>query len=187
MILLGFVLVVLTISYYNNALPQRDLLVSILVFTGIFFPAFCLILTFLIGLWTHTARRKLYSTEPFNQLDKIGFKETYKNLKSKWQLTEVVMAGSILDYIVIADFSKETSKMISFETNLEWKKLEKSEIDNLAIEFEKENIVLGIGTISKHYRITENNFTNIEELKADLERFIEKLNLLGFKPKKGCA
>jgi hypothetical protein len=187
LILIGFVLFVLAIAYFTNNMPHKELLFVIFLAASIGFPILIIMLPYILCLYMQKIRKKLFSVEPFNQLQSIGFVDTFTNIHTKWHFTEKVKTALMDGYTLIVDISVGSNNAFIFEIPVEWKMLDKASFNELTDKFKKHNINFGIECLKKRYQINKQTFLNIDELKLDLEKFVELIKEEGFEPKKGCA
>ena len=186
--LMGFVFMVLTIAYFAKSLPDKNLLIVIFLTAGFGLPIFIILLSYLTWLFKQKARQKAFSLEPFNQLENIGFVDTFLNIDTKWRFTEKGKCLHIDGYTLKADISEEFSKTLELEIPIEWKKLDKLSFNKLTDKFSRHDIDFGIGCLKKRYKTNRQTFQNINEIKLDLENCISLIKEEGFEPyKKGCA
>ena len=186
--IMGFVFLVLTIAFFAKSLPDKKLLIAIFITAGVVLPVFIILLLYIKWLLRQNAREKVFSLEPFNQLENIGFVNTFLNIENKWHFTEIGKCLSIQGYILKADISEECNKTLELEIPVEWKKLDTPSFDNLSEKFSKHNISFGVECLKKSYKINRQTFLSINELKLDLEKCISLIKDEGFEPiKKSCA
>ena len=79
---LVFVSLILLISLFNNKLPNKILIVQIYITAGILFPIFGLVVAYLDWESRNLLKRKKFNNTPLNQLEKIGFTDSYLNEKN---------------------------------------------------------------------------------------------------------
>ena len=186
--LISFVVVVLTIAFFTGGLPDIKLLISILLVAGVGLPTFIVCLSYLKWIAKRTGRRKAFSTVPFDELNNIGFVDTFSNLDTKWEFTEIVKSSKIDGYDVVIDISEQHNNCLELKIAVEWKKLDKTTFRIIESKFNQYQIELGIGCLKKRYEYRKHQFSSIGELKLDLEKCIELIKAEGFEPKKkGCA
>jgi uncharacterized membrane protein (DUF485 family) len=182
--LIGFVLLVLTIAYFAKNLPDKELLTAIFLAAGVGLPIFIITLLYIKWLYRKAVRQKAFSLEPFNQLENIGFVNSFSNIETKWHFTEKVKIMLLDGYTLIIDISEESNKNLELKIPIEWKKLDKTSFNELTDKFNRHNIEVGIGCLKKKYKTNGSQFLKIDELKLDLEKFIELIKEEGFEPKK---
>ncbi len=181
---IGFVLLVLMIA---KNLPDKELLFVIFLAAGFGFPVFIIILSYIKWWYRKNVRLKAFSIEPFNQLQNIGFVDTFLNIETKWHFTEKVKTTLFDGYTLIVDISEKSNKALELEIPVEWKKLDKTSFNNLIDKFNRLNVEFDIGCFKKRYKTKGQTFLKIDELKLDLEKIVELIKEAGFKPrKKGC-
>lgn len=184
LVLLGLVSIFLVIAYMTGNLPGGQILLSIILATGIVFPFFIMLLGYLIWTLNHNARQTTFAQTPFNQVDKIGFYKAYKDDTSKWSFTEVIRESNINGFPLRMDLSKENgSRFIEFAIPVEWKKLNKSEFNRLTEKFKEHNAELRIGSIAKQYDTKQQALQTVFDLRRDLELFTTLLRQEGFEAK----
>lgn len=86
----------LTIGLFSGELPDLLLLILILLSAVIGFPLLVITLGYLDWLSKQQSRLKAFSAQPFNQLDQLGFLESYLNDKTKWYFTEEIKEGLVM-------------------------------------------------------------------------------------------
>lgn len=181
---LGVVSTVLVIAYLTGNLPNKQLLLSIILVTGIGFPLFIIFLGYLVWLLNHKARQKTFSKKPFNQIESIGFYKAYLDESSKWALTEEIKEGKLNGFLLTMNLSKEKgSHFIEFDIPVEWKRIEKKEYYSLISKFKQHNAEFRIGSIVKLYNTKQKALQSISDIKHDLEIFTILLRQEGFEPK----
>lgn len=182
--LLGVVSIVLAITFLTGNLPNGQLLLIIVLTTGIGFPVFVMFLGYIIWLLNRNARQKEFSKNPFNQIENIGFNKAYLDYSSKWALTEEIKEGKLNGFTLRMDMSKEKGHhFIEFTIPVEWKKLNKSEYNLLTEKLKQHNADIRIGSLVKHYDTRQPSFKTASALKQDLELFTTLLRQEGFEPK----
>lgn len=184
LILLGLVSIFLFVAYLTENLPNGQLLLSIILATGIGFPVFIMFLGYLTWMLNHKARQHAFSQQPFDQIENIGFYKVYKGDKSKWLFTDQIVEGKLNGFTFCMDLSKEKGRhFIEFDTPVEWKKLDKSEFNRLTEKFKQYNTEFRTGSIVKQYDTRQHELTSVSDLKHDLELFTTQLRHEGFEPK----
>ena len=181
----GLVLLIFLIAFLATGnLPNGQLLLSIILASGIGFPLFIMILGYLTWRVNHKARQNAFSKTPFNQIESIGFHKSYIDDMSKWSFTEQIREGKLNGFTLRMDMSKEKGyQFIDFEIPVEWKELDKSEFNRLMEEFKQYNAEFRIGSIVKQYDTRQHALKAVSDLKHDLELFTMTLQQKGFEPK----
>ncbi|RZJ98039.1 MAG: hypothetical protein EOO46_25230 [Flavobacterium sp.] len=182
LVLLGLVSIVLAIAYLTGNIPNGQLLLSIILTTGVGFPLFMMFLGYVGWLLKRNNRQKAFSKFPFNDIEHIGFHKSYLDEDSKWALTEEIKEGKLNDFTLRMDFSKEKGfHFIEFDIPIEWKKLEKGEYRRLTKKFKQHNAELRLGSVVKQYDTRQQVSQTVSELKQDLQLFTTLLRQEGFK------
>jgi hypothetical protein len=183
-ILLRLVSIVLLIAFLTGNFPDGQLLLSIILVTGVAFPVFILFLGYITWLLNHKARQNAFSKTPFDQIDNIGFYKAFIDDTSKWSFTDEIKEGNINGFILRMDLSKEKGRhFIELDIPVDWKKLDKSEFNHLTKKFKEYNAELRIGSIAKQYDTRQHTIQTASDLKHDLELFTALLQHEGFKAK----
>lgn len=184
LVFLGVVSIVLAIAYLTGNLPNGQLLLSIILATGIGFPLFIMFLGYIVWQLNRNSRQKAFSKVPFDQIENIGFYKAYLDDNSKWALTEEIKEGKLNGFILRMDLSKEKGyHFIEFNIPVEWKKLEKSEYSRLTEKFKQHNAEFRIGSLVKQYDTRQKSSQTVSDLRQDLERFTTLLRQEGFEAK----
>ena len=184
LVLLGVASIVLAIAYLTGNLPNRQLLISIILVTGIGFPLFILSLGYMVWSLNRRARQKVFFKTPFNLIENIGFHKAYLDESSKWALTEEIKEGKLNDFALRMNLSKEKGyHFIEFDIPVEWKKLGKSDYNSLTEKFKQHNAEFRIGSIAKFYDTRQQASQTVSDIKQDLEIFTTLLRHSGFEPK----
>lgn len=183
-IYLGLVSIFLLVAYLTGNLPNGQLLLSIILATGIGFPLFIMLLGYLSWLLNHKPRQNVFSKPPFDQIGNIGFYKAYIGDTSKWTFTDEIKEGKLNGFTLKMDLSKEKGRhFMEFDVPVEWKKLDKSEFNRLTEKFKQYNAEFRIGSLVKQYDTREQALQTASDLKDDLELFTTLLRQEGFKPK----
>ncbi len=185
LILIGLVLLIFLISFLATGnLPDGQLLLSIILATGIVFPVFIMLLGYLTWLLNHKARQHVFSKIPFDQIENIGFYKSYIGDTSKWSFTDVIKEGKLNGFTLRMDLSKEKGRhFIEFDIPVEWKKLDKSEFNRLIEKFKQHSAEFRIESITKQYDTRQRTIPTVSDLNQDLELFTALLRQEGFEAK----
>ncbi|MAN28312.1 MULTISPECIES: hypothetical protein [Mesonia] len=170
---LVFVSLILLISLFNNKLPNKILIVQIYITAGILFPIFGLVVAYLDWESRNLLKRKKFNNTPLNQLEKIGFTDSYLNEKNKWFFTEKIKKGIIKNYIIEINIKRENSKFIEFSHNIDMHLNNHSTIIRSLDHLESKNILFENGRIVKKIRIKKLN--SISEIEQQLIDFTKEL------------
>jgi len=180
---LGFVFIVLTLAYLTGNFPTGQLLIGVLLATGIGFPVFILLLGYLGWRLGQKARQKTFSKSPFNEIESIGFYKAFINHSSKWAFTEEIKEGKLNGFTLRMDLSKEKGRhTIEFQTPTEWKKIDKIEYNRLTEKFNQYHVEFKIGSLVKQYDTKQQTLQTVSDLRKDLELFTTLLRQEGFEP-----
>lgn len=181
---LGLISIFLVFAYLTGNLPEGQLLLSIILTTGVGFPLFIMLLGYLTWLLNHKARQNTFSKTPFNQIENIGFYKAYVGDMSKWSFTDEIKEGTVNGFNLRMDISKEKGhRFIEFDTPVHWKKLDNAEYNRLSEQLKQFNAELRIGSIAKQYDTRKQTLQTASDLKKDLELFTALLRQEGIKAK----
>ena len=184
LILLGLVSIFLVIVYLTGNLQDGQLLLYIILASGIVLPLFIMLLGYLTWLFNHKARQNAFSKTPFDQIVNIGFYNAYIGDTSKWSFTEEIKEGKLNGFTLRMDMSKKKGRhFLEFDIPVEWKKLDKSEFKRLTANFKQHNAEFRIGSIVKQYDTGQHSFQTVTDLKQDSELFTTLLRHEGFEAK----
>jgi hypothetical protein len=184
LIFFGAVLIPLTITYMAGTVPNGQFLLSILIVACVGFPIFIMLLGYLIWQLNHKVRQKVFTTTPFDQVDKIGFYRTHIGDTSKFSFTDEIKEGKLNGFTLKMDLSKEKGRrFIEFDIPVEWKKLDRIEFSRLTEKLKQYNAEFRIGSIVKQYDTRQHTLQTISDLKQDLDRLTAILQQAGFEAK----
>lgn len=181
---MGLVSVVLLIAYLTGNFPSGQLLLSIILVTGIVFPFLIIFVGYVGWQINHKVRQKSFSKVPFSDIENIGFYKAYIGDDSKWSFTDEIKQGHINGFTLTMDVSKEKRHTLEFHIPTEWKKLDKNEFSRLTQKFKQKNVEFRIGSLVKQYNTAQPEFRTVSELQQDLELITTILLQEGFEPKK---
>lgn len=170
---------VILVAYilFKQQIPPSDWLAMVL-FIGLGLPAvFLALIVPLIGVALEW-KRKILLRPPFNELDQLTFVAIPLFERNKWELIQELKVGKIKGFDVSCDVE---DGRIQFTAPVEWKPIE---FDRVQERFKQYNIELIAGGLVKYYDIRNPEVHTIEELRADLEEFIDLLKQEGLEPKK---
>lgn len=184
LIFLSIAIIFLVIGYFNNQLPNTILLITILLVAGIGLPIFIMALAYLEWLFKRKVRNRAFSKPPFDQLENIGFSKSFINEKIKWFFTEETKEGSINNFKIKCDITRENSKKIQFKAFVEHKQIDKNEFKRLEHYLKKHEITFDFGGFTKTHDIRRPEIVSAKQLESDLFEFIELLKKEGFEPRK---
>ena len=170
---IAFVSVILLIAFFNNQLPSEILLGKIFITAGIIFPFFGLTIAYLDWESRNLLKNKKFNKNPLNQLQKIGFKDSYLNQDNKWHFTEKIKKSVIKDYTIEANIEREKSKFIKFSHKIDFSIYNSSMLIKAIDNLEKNGIYLENKRIIKRIRI--NNIKTVGYLENELIRFVDEL------------
>ena len=137
------------------------------------FPIFGLVVAYLDWESRNLLKRKKFNNTPLNQLEKIGFTDSYLNEKNKWFFTEKIKKGIIKNYIIEINIKRENSKFIEFSHNIDMHLNNHSTIIRSLDHLESKNILFENGRIVKKIRIKKLN--SISEIEQQLIDFTKEL------------
>ncbi len=180
----GFVFVILAIGYMTGNFPRGQLLISILLVTGIGFPIFFILLGYLGWTLSHKRRQQVFAKSPFNEVERIGFYKSFID-DTKWAFKEEVKEGKVNGFNLCMDIAKERRNAIEFDTSTEWKKLDKTEYRRLTEKFKPYNVEFKMGGLTKYYDTEHSTLKTVSDLNDDLKLFTTMLRQEGFEPKIG--
>ncbi len=180
LIFLIIVLIVLILGSINNQLPDFWLFLTVILIAGLFFPVFIIGLAYLNWYNTTKIRKRIYGMNPFDGLENIGFTKSYLNKETKWFFTEEIKEREINDFRIICNAEPG---IIEFTALTEPLKLDKNEYKNLKVRLKEYGLSLNFEGIAKQYRVKRLKIDSIDELKKDLEQFVNFLKHEKIKPR----
>jgi|GEM_PF-763360 len=175
-------LILLLIAYSKGQLPDTTMLVAILLTAAVGFPLFVIAVAYLEWLSKRKVRRRGFSVQPFDQLDKIGITKSFLNNKSKWFFTEEIKQGIVNGIWIECDITREDSKTIYFTALVKPKPIDKAARIQLEQQLKKQNIVLDLEASAILYDLTRPSVSTIQQVESDLIKFTKLLNLVGYEP-----
>ena len=125
-----------------------------------------------------------FSQTPYNELNKIGFDKALLYEHSKWYFTEETLQGSINEFVLTCEVTRENPKIIEFTTEIEPRELIKSELKRLKKKFKTDSIEFDFDALTKKYKIREPSISTIQDLEKSLVQFTQILLEENFKPVK---
>ncbi len=179
---LGFVFVVLVIAYTTGYFPSGQLLIIILLVSGIGFPFLFMLLAYFGWTVNHSRRQHIFTKSPFNEVEGIGFYKAFVD-DTKWAFKDEIKEGIIDGFRLRMDIAKEKRHSIQFDTSTEWKKLDKTEYRRLTEKFKPYNVVFKIGGLTKYYDTEHSTVNTVSELSDYLKLFTTMLRQEAFEPK----
>jgi hypothetical protein len=172
--LLGFVLVLLTIAYISGkTLPETMLILWIVLFAGVLFPLFIIFLAYLAWEIKRYARQRVFSKPPFNQLDRLGFKKFLLNKDSKWSFTEEIMEGTINGFSLLLEINDRKRHIIETTIFITFLSMEQEKYKTLVQKFRNLDIDFLVFHFTKRYDSRKWKNKTLDELRNDLEQFVE--------------
>lgn len=163
---LGGVCIVLIIAYLTGNLPQAPLHFLVILGAGPGLPLFIMSIGYVAWLLNHNARQKAFSQIPFNQIEGIGFCNTYLHDSSKWSFTEEIKRGELNGFTLTMNISKEKSHTLEFDIPTKWKQPDKNGFSRLTEKFKPYNIEFRMGSLVKQYNITQPIFQTAHDFKT---------------------
>jgi len=182
LVFLTLTLPFLIVFYYNDDFPDLIFLSIIISSAGVGFPVFLLGLAYLEWLLNRRVRRRVFSVFPFNELYKIGFKESLINEKTRWNFTQETKEAIVNDFLLKCDVTHENPKIIEFNTLVEPKQIEKNELKRLSKSFSKQGVKFSYDEFTKKINSRRRDLKSVEVLEKDLLSFTETLKKDGFLP-----
>ncbi len=146
---------------------------------GLGFPVFIVILAWLDWEANLKKIQRLLSVSPFNELKSIGFFEALKYKESKWDFTEIVLVAEIGGYSIICQTDREKKHSFSMAIFLMPRQIDGREMAALKRKFKEHNIDYDNFVARKWYNTRKPQVASIEELKKDVEEFIQLLKEAG--------
>ena len=116
LIFLSIALISLVIGYFNEHLPDTVLLIIILLVAGIGFPIFIMALAYLEWLSKQSVRNRAFS-------------KSFINEKTKWFFKEETNNGTINNFKIKCDITRENSDKIQFKAFVNHKQINKNELN----------------------------------------------------------
>lgn len=181
LICLGFVFVVLAIAYVTGNFPSGQLLITILLISGVGFPVFFILLAYFGWTLNHNRRHQLFAKSPYNQVGEIGFYQIFVD-DTKWAFRDYIKEAKINGFSLRMDIAKEGRHAIEFDTSTQWKKLDKTEYRRLNEKFKAHNVEFRMGGLTKYYDTEYFILKTVSDLSNDLKLFTTILKQEGFEP-----
>jgi hypothetical protein len=167
------------ILYFKNQLPNLSLILYVLLGSFIGFPVFLLLIAFLEWVTKKHIRSKTFSNPPFNQLEYIGFYNSFFNEETIWYFTEEIKSGRINNFIIECNIEKGKKGLVYFKIIADSNNIPINNYSLITNRLKDKEIN---PDLSKAYKIAEWKSRTINQLKSDLERFTEIVRKEGFKP-----
>lgn len=178
------VMAILASIFNGNGPIDRLIVVTVLLTASIGFPSFIVGLVCLIWFNKARNRHRAFQKDPFDKLDRLGFKTVLTYEKTKWYFTEEIKEAEIHGYRVHCDVQRETPKKIDFIAHVIPINMTREIFKKLEKEFKNEDIYFDFdGCLRKIYSLKNTTGLTIENLNDDLKNFVELLRSKGFEPK----
>lgn len=182
-VFLSLVLIIFSIGYLNGQVPELSLLVTVILGASIGMPTFILFIGIIRGTWDLHKRRKAFNSHPFSELLNHGFTEQIKNEKNRWQFSEPILIGEIENFRILAEVdTQHAPDIIRFQALTEVGVIGKEEVHRLIRKFSSDDIELDFDGITKKISASKHRMNTVDELTAELARFIRTLIQENFKP-----
>lgn len=162
--------------------PDLITLICVLLGTSIIFPISIIGVAFLEWRNKRKIRNRAYSIPPFNELNKIGFTNSYLNKNSKWNFTEENKEITIDNYLITCDIKRDSPNTILFKTFIKNCVIEKERFKTLETKFKQNDIYFDLNGLIKKYNIKKNMDLTIEQVEDDLNQFVIILKQENFEP-----
>ena len=170
------------LAVVNGHVPDYGLIAIVFLTAGIAFPCFIIFISYLAWYYKQWAKRRAFSTQPFNQLYMLGFTDRLQGERTKWAFTQEVKAGTINGFDLIADILYDNRQIITVRAFTAWRQIDKIEYRRLSKEFSAYDIEFDTGCFVKKYNTKRMSHLSINNLKSDLEEFTSLLRRNGFEP-----
>ncbi|NGM65445.1 hypothetical protein [Sphingobacterium sp. SGR-19] len=174
---------ILTAIINGNESLEWLIVVTILIMASIGLPV--LILGFTCLIWFNKARNRnrAFQTDPFDKLDRLGFKTVLTHEKTKWYFTEEIKEAEINGYKVQCDVQRETPKKIDFIPQVIPINMTKEIFKKIEKELKNEDIYFDFDIyLRKVYSLKRTTGLTSQKLDDDLKKFVELLRSKGFEP-----
>ena len=169
-VLTFIILVIFSISYFKGNIPEKDMLIVLLLTTSIVFPVFIVLLAFLGWLREYVIFNRNFGSIPFNQVEKVGFEKTVK--KSRWNFQVEYFSGIINEYIT--DCNSE-SKYVLFKFYIKTRQFEKADFKEIQKKLKENDGYFYFDSIIRRFRIKSHELKSITELETELIKFTDIL------------
>jgi|SRR5690606_5024891 len=180
----SIVLMAILASIVNGNGPlDRLIVVTVLLTASIGFPS--LIVGSVCLIWFNKARNRnrAFQTDPFDKLDRLGFKTVLTHEKTKWYFTEEIKEAEINGYKVQCDVQRETPKKIDFIPQVIPINMTKEIFKKIEKELKNEDIYFDFDIyLRKVYSLKRTTGLTSQKLDDDLKKFVELLRSKGFEP-----
>jgi hypothetical protein len=178
-----FVLIIFTIGYFNEQVPDLSLFITVILGAGIGMPLFILIIGTIRGTWDLHKRRKAFDKLPFSELLNHGFFEHLKNENNRWQFSEPVLTGNIDKFQILAEVDTQNAPdVMRFQALTEMEIIDKDEVKRLSRKLSQEDIELDFKGVTKKISIKNHRLNSANELISELSRFTSTIERENFKP-----
>lgn len=181
-IFITFFLFVISLTFLiNDDYPELEGFIVIILTAGLVIPMFIMGIGYLGWLYNSYLRKQLLSLKSFDQLNKIGFTISYRNLNNKWAFTEETLKTELSGYQIELDTNGNAPKIIEFKVFVKpdtWD----NHIEGLKRKFKKEELDIDFDGIIRKYDVKKLKHLTIEQLKLELIEFVEAIRVEGFQP-----
>lgn len=179
---IALIIILTAIINGNESLEWLEA-VTILIMASIGFPVPILGFTCLIWFNKARNRNRAFQTDPFDKLDRLGFKTVLTHEKTKWYFTEEIKEAEINGYKVQCDVQRETPKKIDFIPQVIPINMTKEIFKKIEKELKNEDIYFDFDIyLRKVYSLKRTTGITSQKLDDDLKKFVELLRSKGFEP-----
>lgn len=165
-ILTLIVLIIFSISYFKGNIPEKDLLIVVLLLTSIFFPAFITFLGYLGWLREYFIFKRNFGIAPFNLVDTVGFEKTIR--KNRWTFQVEYFSGRISDCFVDCE---SQSRYLLFFFYIKPKRFEKHKFKEIQKKLKDNNGYFYFDIVIKKFHFRNHGLSSIDELETELIKF----------------
>jgi len=173
------VLIAFAWGKFNGQVPTIELFVSILLVAGIVFPLFIITLGVLQDYSEYKRIDKILNTYPYSDLVNNGFKRIPTNQNSKWMLSKVMLRGHFNSYPVDCEVENGILKIIALVNRDNFKK---EHMEKLKKDFGSKKVAYDSLGIAMGYNVKKERLTAFEQLKGDLDKFVQFFKKEGLEP-----
>ena len=178
---LGAVSLLFILGYMKQwAMPDVSERNYIFFGAGVGLPVFILTVAWLSWEVELRKMRRLLSVSPFSELKSIGFFDGMKNMRSKWNFTEIILVAQIDGFSIVCEADRNKKYSFSMTIYLMPQSKGEPELQALKRKFDARNIDFNNLVARKWYNTRKPQVTSIEEVKQDLEEFVQMLKAEGY-------
>ncbi len=171
--------VIFTLIYFGFKIETKYYF-SILVFTSVFIPIYCMTLGTLKVFYDYKKTRKMLGEYPFKELLNYGLKETFVHQESKWNYTQYQLMGEFENYPMLCDVIGSKVRIMALADVANIKKEHRKRLSEEFGRFKMGYYWYGVGLTFS----TSKKRPSKEEMLIEIKRlvnFLKKENLVPIK------